>query len=52
MGRRPRVRAIVEDDTQDQSKAQERDAEQCTDEGEHLQDAGMTHHMSARVTGL
>lgn len=52
MGKRPRGWAIVEDDTQDQSKAQGGEAAQCTDEGEHLQDAGMTHSVSATVAGL
>lgn len=40
LGRRPRVQAVVEDDAQDQSKAQEGVSAQCTDEQEHLQDAG------------
>ena len=52
VGRLPRVQAIVEDDAQDQSKAQEGEAAQCTDEQEHLQDAGMPHGVSATVAGL
>ena len=52
VGRRSHVRAVVEEDAQDQSKAQEGDAAQCTDEQEHLQDARMTHSVSATVAGL